>query len=172
MIAIFLRGRMYKETDKSKELRLGTFRFPSSPAVQQAADSLYDLLLEKRGEPQLSELGPPVHTLSRELLLYSSSSNSHKIGGPSDFVLMLQSLRPDGNFDNNASIVTKACSQLQYVLRSIFVHCRRLKGANYLGLSADNTEGTLDDGDPISISDAIVFMDNDDDGDDGDDVVG
>jgi hypothetical protein len=129
MIAILLRQRMYLETNKYRKLRLGSFKFAVTRAVINVADRLYDLLLEKKGEPQLSEIGPLVHALAHELLVYSSKH--HKIGGPSDFVLMLQSLRPDGRFENNASVPTRACAQLQYILRSIFIHCRRVKKGDY-----------------------------------------
>lgn len=126
---MLLRHRMYMETGKFRKLRLGKFEFAITKVVQQAANSIYDLLIEKNGNPQLSELGPLVHTLAREFLVYSAKP--HKIGGPTDFILMLQSLREDGRFDNDASIATRACSQMQYILRSIFVHCRRLKGSPY-----------------------------------------
>jgi hypothetical protein len=126
---MLLRQRMYVETQKYRKLRLGGFKFTCTKAVSEASNRVYALLLESRGNPDLSKFGPLFHTLARELLVYSSKS--HKIGGPSDFILMLQSLKPDGQFDNNANTATRSCSQMQYILRSIFIHCRRLKGSEY-----------------------------------------
>ena len=64
---------------------MGIFKFMIIKVVQLVADHLYNL--EKIGKPQLSKLRPLIHTFAYKLLVYSSKA--YKIGGLSNFILML-----------------------------------------------------------------------------------
>jgi hypothetical protein len=117
---------------------------PMNQALSEPRDALYHLLVETDGRPDEAALGPICHSLAHQLLVYYSPP-TNRVGGPTDFVIMLESLRMDGFFDSDANIVQKSCVRLQYTFRSIYVHCKRLTGEEYTPATFSYRGGDDDD---------------------------
>lgn len=130
-----------------------------------ARDALYVFLTgSDTGPVDMRKLGDLYHNLA-DALLRASVPATIKMGCPTDIILALSTITSEGNFDPNANVLTRSCSQFQYCFRSIhltiarLMNERRSNDAPSLRNTQEATEG-------------IKALDTADDSDDeaGDDV--
>jgi len=119
-MALLLRFKLYFEIGKHRRLNLGKFVPSMTPKQLIARNSFYDFLMaddtDDGSDPML--LGEHFHRLA-DSLLKASIPVSVKIGGPSDFIIILSALLHTGQFDDDPNIATHACSEHQFSYRSI-----------------------------------------------------
>ena len=94
----------------------------------QAAIVLYKVIVRREAPPDEDQLFAALHSFFATLL-ESGGLSVDTIACPTDQVLFLVSIRPDGGYCS-AVAVEQGCSGLRYCFLAIFVHVVRLKMAN------------------------------------------
>lgn len=103
---------------------LGRFKLKGNKRQAEAALALYNLFIETRGKPDIPDLRRLQHNLF-DALLRAKGLSEHAVACPTDQMLFLRSIIPDGGY-HGASTVTNVCCFLTFCFRSILVHISRL----------------------------------------------
>lgn len=128
-IALMLRSRVLREPalQEKKGNDFGTFTLECTADQWKAAIDLYKLFIAHEGEPDTPSLQTTLHALCVSLFRPASSYES-PVAYPTDQMLFIRSLQPDGKW-KPAWVTYESISRLHTVFLLIFTQMARLHQA-------------------------------------------